>query len=142
MSPEDLDAIEARAAAATAGPWRSAWWDDLEDDVDPYSVDSVYSVSDLVQDKDVCGVQWYDGHLSGCREPDAAFIAHAREDVPTLVGEVRRQAALLERCKAAIDLMGWATVGDNPNRWDMEEVLGALMGLCQVAKLLEGGEDV
>ena len=78
----DLDAIEARAKAATPGPWEShtnrnddngrAWgW------VAPLRRTLVTIVT------------WNRGQNSNA-EADARFIAHAREDVPALVAEVRR----------------------------------------------------
>lgn len=62
----DLDAIEARATAATPGPWS-------------VSVDGI-TVEDP-DGRDVCDAWQSDG--------DAAFIAHARADVPALIDELR-----------------------------------------------------
>jgi hypothetical protein len=80
MTNEELDAIEARAKAATKGPWTS--------------VDSCY----------LCGGVHVDGsennpveHGGGyATKEDLSFIAHARSDVPALVAEVRRLQALLD----------------------------------------------
>lgn len=69
----DLDAIEARANAATPGPWGH------------YSTGSyVYATRTKV-----CQLEdpWI---ANGNQRNDAAFIAHAREDVPALIAEVRR----------------------------------------------------
>lgn len=76
----DLEAIEARANAATAGPWvpeeHRGHWSDWTDWVVlmgknrlPYTV---------------------------LEESDAAFIAHSREDIPSLIAEVRRLRAFIE----------------------------------------------
>jgi hypothetical protein len=69
----DLDAIEARANAATPGPW----WADADKggevslwQVDPSDVDMAYFPA---------------------ADADNEFIATARTDVPALVAEVRRQ---------------------------------------------------
>lgn len=72
MDELDLDAIEARANAATPGPpWRWAVSDDRRwVDVTARGHDRVIATT-------------YDDDL-------AAFIAHARADVPDLVVEVRR----------------------------------------------------
>lgn len=77
MTPAELDAIEARASAATPGPW-------------------VFALP--TQGGFVVWVQAT--HLGPCRmmvdvtcvenENDAAFIAACRTDVPALVTEVRR----------------------------------------------------
>lgn len=85
MTDEQLVAIEARAAAATKGPWRN------EDD----------SVETPIQcpDEDAEGATYrlvsnnaYDGgiYLSAMLPGDAEFVAHARDDVPALCAEVRR----------------------------------------------------
>lgn len=82
----DLDAIEARANAATPGPWRAG----TEEFIDYGAVfgrqieeDGLSRVRCLVDDlSDIPGT--------------AEFIAHARTDVPALVAEVRR----LRRWKA------------------------------------------
>ena len=74
----DLNAIKARANAATEGPWG-------------------------VKDARVFGD---DGRtqvctLSGTRAwlPDAEFIAHARTDVPALVAEVERLRGVVDRVR-------------------------------------------
>lgn len=74
MSPIDLDAIEARANAATPGPLYAGpnyliggWWVQTEED------------KRLERE-----------HGDFLTREDAEFFAHAREDVPALVAEVRR----------------------------------------------------
>lgn len=86
MTGLNLDAIEARVAAATDGPWKHGGNDGL-----------------------VWGPRIGDP-VSGSTEPeDADFIAAARTDVPALVAEVRQlRAALTEiaglcSCVAADD---------------------------------------
>ena len=75
----DLDAIEARVNAATPGPW---WVEQVGD----FGVESAV----------IECVRWR-GYLNtlhlGEDTPTAEFIAHAREDVPALVAEVRRLTA-------------------------------------------------
>jgi hypothetical protein len=68
----DLDAIEARANAASPGPWTRT------DSYDPEI------------NVDVCNA---DGNLVG--PDDEEFIASARTDVPALVAEVRALRKLL-----------------------------------------------
>lgn len=83
----DLDAIQARADAATPGPWtveegagaeglRDGWWEyerracNVETDLEFVTTDG-------------------DG-MGASSRADAEFIAHARTDVPALIAEVRR----------------------------------------------------
>jgi hypothetical protein len=78
MADLDLDAIEARAKAATPGPWRIVR-------------------NGLGQS---CGVVDADGRIvprahagpwdpEGVTSPDDVFVAHAREDIPALIARVR-----------------------------------------------------
>jgi hypothetical protein len=73
MSDEELDVIEARIKEATPGPWAS-----FVEGRDHTSGSSFIRtpVSDI--------------ELSGATVSDQDFIAHARDDVPRLLREVRR----------------------------------------------------
>jgi hypothetical protein len=82
---EDLKAIEARAQAATPGPWRNE---------NP-------AVRTGPEDCQTLVAFAYDLRQQG---QNAAFIAAARTDVPKLVAEVRRLRAALEA--ASDDLHG------------------------------------
>jgi hypothetical protein len=79
----DLDAIEARANAATPGPWviGDGHFDNLNPD-DDWPVRGADGIPLCTSPDD--GVRG--GHLKA----DAEFIANARGDVPVLVAEVRR----------------------------------------------------
>ncbi len=77
--PLDLDAIKKRCDAATEGPWI-----EREDNDEP-AWRVVWSPFPL----DVCSVCPHMTHV----EPNAAFIAHARTDVPALVARVRELEA-------------------------------------------------
>jgi hypothetical protein len=74
MTDEELNAIEARANAASPGPWRRARNVELVEAPDAECVS-------------IAGSNNCD-HIQGSVDMD--FIAHAREDVPALVAEVRR----------------------------------------------------
>lgn len=63
----DLDFIEARANAATQGPWEQ----------NGYVVHASHGIGDVIAD-------------AGLTPADARFIAHARQDVPALISELRR----------------------------------------------------
>ncbi len=89
LTDDELEVIAARSAAATSGPWW-AW----------------------VEGRDGLGGDTFIGRgVDGARHPDLYlstdpgervsaedhdFIAHARQDVPALVAEVRRLQGLMD----------------------------------------------
>lgn len=81
----DLDEIEARVAAATPGPWW-AFSDGPESGDHWYVASGSEAVAHIHSD---------DGRNEDARQPDAEFIAQARDDVPALVAEVRRLRGLV-----------------------------------------------
>lgn len=83
----DLDAIEQRAAAATPGPW---WV--VRDNADGFYGEDAYNVHGGENVAIAQGGPVEDGgpDVGACDRADAEFIAHAREDVPALVAEVKR----------------------------------------------------
>lgn len=108
MTNIDLDTIEARANAATEGPW------------------SVYST--IQAESVVVGAS---GRLTATIAtpsiaPDdygfanAEFIAHARTDVPALVAEVRAERAKLEKVFQYCVDSAYADI----NPYELAELLG------------------
>lgn len=105
-TPPDLDAIEARALAATDGPWTAHEFGSYSDH-EPTSI--------VVMQGD--GPDWwqsaddgdYIARLGWDRQEwdDAEFIAHARTDVPALVAALRKaetaHAALIADLRALCD---------------------------------------
>ena len=94
----DLDAIEARANAATEGPW---WRREGHAEIDGQNYAEV-----LIPGRVECGSYCYGGTstIEGDRlDADLAFIAHARADVPALVDEVRRLRDLVHAKQSWID---------------------------------------
>jgi hypothetical protein len=91
----DLDAIEARANAATPGPW----FYDSYSTVHAKCMLAAYEAAETDEEcyaanPAVCSVPAYAGDTAGGRHVDnAKFVAAAREDVPALVAEVRRLLA-------------------------------------------------
>jgi hypothetical protein len=89
----DLLAIEARAYAATGGPWEAKRAPDKFDDdgklIDAVTTNLWHVVAPPAlgnkTSSHVCGM----GGLSSKHEADAAFVAAAREDVPALITRVR-----------------------------------------------------
>lgn len=80
-----LEAIKERAAKATPGPWVR---------------DGTLLLSGI-EEVDLRGPTYDDWYTVKSSRPDedADFIAHAREDVPWLVGEVERLQALLGKIR-------------------------------------------
>ena len=79
LSAADLKDIELRCEAATAGPWTS-----FLEGRDHTSGSSFIQTAEE------------DIYLSGATSADQDFIAHARQDIPRLVTEVRRLQVMLE----------------------------------------------
>jgi hypothetical protein len=101
MDEREFLAIEARAKAATDGPWR--WEDQYADSGDgPYfqvRSESVYTnmQTGMEADDQTAPDEIAMGTVAmDLGEDDARFIAHARTDVPALLTEIRRLRALLD----------------------------------------------
>ena len=94
MTDNELAEIGARAKAATRGPWqnspRSCDWNPGDDERGGLGFDIEGPPEPQLR-----------GQFS--RWADAEFIAHARDDVPALVAEVRRLVVEL-RDRAALGL--------------------------------------
>ncbi len=91
MGDVKLDEIEARAAAATPG----AWWQGDTEDEERGDADCVY----VGRERLAGPFDW---------ESDAAFVAHARADVPALCAIVREAVELRRKWLAPV-----GTVSDN-----------------------------
>ncbi len=78
MADEELDEIEKRWEAATSGPWTS--WVEGRDHLSGSSF-IMTSAQDI--------------EFMGATVADQDFIAHAHQDVPCLLNEVRRLRRLL-----------------------------------------------
>jgi len=109
----DLDQIQARADAATEGPWKAEHYAVDEDEgrirVTSPSDSDIYNTAEAV------------------RPLDATFIAHARTDVPALIALVRDQQAKLDRGNAALfDVLHKWRNGDHVNYADIEGIRAAI----------------
>jgi hypothetical protein len=120
LAADELAAIGARAEAATAGPWRSRW-----EDAPPSlpAADDATEQEVIVSDapelaaldgvagmrRSIVGALWYDGLNAACRREDAAFIAHARADVPALLAHIAALDAALDAARTALDAALGAT---------------------------------
>lgn len=109
----DLDAITARATAATPGPW----------EITDRNGDHVRRKIRGADDRMVLGMSallWPD-------PADEAFLTHAREDVPALLAALAAERGRADRAEAALEDVwdegahfGWHSHGvqyfDNPYR--------------------------
>lgn len=92
LTTADLDAIEARANAATPGRAADGCWE-MRDGWGPLDADGLHRAARISADD--ATVLRAGGNLIA-RQEDFEFIATARADVPALVREVRRLRALVE----------------------------------------------
>lgn len=84
LDSKKLAEIQARVDAASAGPWKA-----FIEDRDHTSGSSFIMVGQGSS-------RGQDIELSGATTGDYDFIAHARQDVPALIEEVRRLNALMK----------------------------------------------
>lgn len=124
---ERLTEIAERAERATAPPWHQA-----------------NGVPEAIV-KAPGGAIYGRNLICEATEPDAAFIAHAREDVPTLCKLAREQDAALAKCVEQLRLVkGWLLEPDRNNAptFYSHEIIDALAAASRVdgAGIL-GGEQ-
>jgi len=104
-----LAEVRARTDAATPGPWIAETAQDCDEDGWLNSE----SFTGVVLASPPPGADYDPESVSyGALGPDAAFVAHARTDVPWLLAEVARRDAALEAVLA---------VCDEPRPWDENE---------------------
>jgi len=106
MPDLDLDAIAARADAATAGPWE---WDPPSDESWPCGDESLMSTMTDPDDGyrySVVSSWGHDACGTLASDEDRAFIAAARTDVPELVAAVRELRAEVAAKDARIGELG------------------------------------
>lgn len=101
MTLEQLDAIQARADAATEGPWRTGDFGYPGQD-EPSSIiihRGPFNWRAINEGEYVAAMPAWDSQEGA----NAEFIANARTDVPALLALVREQAAAIERVRALAD---------------------------------------
>lgn len=92
MTESDLLVIEARANAATPGEW-------------VYDAPEIFRVEPLGKGQLPTAIVWEcpnEGGGVSC-DADGIFLAHARQDIPALVAEVRRQNAHIRRLEMLLE---------------------------------------
>lgn len=95
----DLDAISARADAATPGPWETNSTTGV-DDAGHYTVFGIKGVDEATSTFD--GASAF-AHTEGMNEADAHFIAHARGDIPALLDSLAAERDRADRAETALD---------------------------------------
>lgn len=85
LSDEELAAMRRRCEAATSGPWKS----DVEGREHESGSNFIMVGSGAARGTDI--------ELSGATVADQDFIAHARQDIPRLLGEIERLRAQVRR---------------------------------------------
>lgn len=93
MTPEQFAAIEARANAATEGPWTA--------ETTGVAGGDHWYVCD--EGEAIASISCNDGTNEDQREPDAEFIAHSRTDIPALLVAVRERDNTIARIREVLD---------------------------------------
>jgi len=100
---DELRTIEERAEAATPGPWHVRFLDDdhAANLVAVATAPDAVAAGDLVAATLIQFPNRYVDVADGRWDENAAFIAHARQDIPVLLAEIRRlRAELVSRAPA------------------------------------------
>src|SRR5687768_12879131 len=87
---ERLAAIEARANAATPGPWE--WGNNRYGEKRLWAADK----TPVLGVDDRCSISQSEAHVEPWSAEDEALIAHAREDIPFLLTEPSKTRAALK----------------------------------------------
>ena len=89
MKDEEVRSIEVRCDAATSGPWES-----FVEGRDHLAGDDFIRTGGLDHDSPDMYVTLYSGAVPRpASAADLDFIAHARQDIPRLIAEIRRLQA-------------------------------------------------
>ena len=100
MTDQELEAISARAEAATPGPWLMEYADGA-DSIDLFGSEPIVFVVTPDDDAEFCiGKVHYVTHQT---QHDGQFIADARTDVPALVAALREANAKIARMQMRIE---------------------------------------
>jgi len=131
---DQLAAIEARAQAATEGPWETHDGDVVQ------SYDIAVKTGEYSYEREgIIPGEWV-------RENDAEFIANARTDVPALLALVREQQAKLDRVEALHQPVPVYEIDPVNGTWvyglDDERVKAfTLCGECSPESVMDDVED-
>ena len=134
LTDADLDAIEQRANAASEGPWEHEGVGEI---IQHFSLPEPATI---VSTDVACMAYCYGGSAAGVeRDEDAEFIAHARDDVPALLAEVRRLRATEQRVR---ELHEWYCAGCEGTDPECGPMCGHCYDPwpCATIAALDGGE--
>lgn len=108
----DLEAIKAREAAATKGPWRSMLAGNCN--MENGLLAAIAEVEGLPRPWNPVWVGWQSAKnyfKTFLRKEDAEFVARSREDVPALIAEVERLRVIV---RASQPSEGWQDIATAP----------------------------
>ena len=151
MTEQELEAISARAAAATPGPWLMEYADGA-DSIDLFGSEPIVFVTTPDDDAEFCiGKVHYVTHQT---QHDGQFIADARTDVPALVAALREAQSTIARVAAIhrpygiYEECGHDHEPDEPGVTEVDDVglvcaEGKMYDICGscCAHDFEGGQD-
>lgn len=143
----DLDAIEARAAAATAGPWGTDW-ESCGCEPGCYCGSWVRAITmpephgERPRDGSGYADYQYDyTEVSEMTTATAEFIAAARTDVPALAAEVRRLQRIVEAVgQRASEVVEAAMTAAGARPADLDSALTG--GAVALQRLVQYGRDI
>ena len=113
MTP-DLAAIAARNAARTQGKWNQHLVDDTTVVCNGQTICCTFPEGGLDDEVDF-------NTDTEQREKDAAFIAHASEDIPSLLAEVARLTAALAEAESINSEFSWEYAAQIAERFGVNE---------------------
>lgn len=99
MTDKELKEIRERCNKATPGPWK---WEETEDQKSGREWGDLGEILVTQSGDEVLSANGYDYTSVEVSKNDAAFIAHAREDIPALLAEIERlttKVSILEDIK-------------------------------------------
>jgi len=133
--PSDLAAIKARCEAATSGPWcfpnSMKWMRQIFRQAD---VDKVAHPQSGCPDHALATV-----HLQYCKdhsypwEANAAFIAHAREDLPRLLARLEEMQTVLVKAAIPLEALAWSVI-DELSVQSKEEIAQAVAAIHAILR--------
>ena len=104
MSGGEFAAIEARANAATPGPWTA--------ETTGVAGGDHWYVCD--EGEAIASISCNDGTNEDQREPDAEFIAHSRTDIPRLLAAVRERDNTIAKVQELLREAEISSPDENP----------------------------
>lgn len=140
MTHDELQAIKARADGATPGPWEAKAYGPYPLTTRVYGKSEPPTVAEMFRAEDRLSAPYYDQITAA--DLNAAFIAHARTDVPALIAEVER---LQRHSRALKRLRLFAPSEASQDPAAIEEVLERIVDFIlqdRGAELREGSHDM